>query len=134
MNIRITKESDYEDFLVKWWRDWRWASAPAKDMLPFSTGVVVSVDDVDVCVGFLYLTNSKCAWLEFIVSNIEVKDKEIRKMCIGATIKTLSDIAKNSGFHYIYTSLKNESLISAYEQQGFIKGSSDCLEMIKIIE
>lgn len=134
MNVRITKESDYEDFLVKWWLDWRWPAPPAKDMLPFNTGIVVSKDGVDVCVGFLYLTNSKAALLEFIVSNRDVKDRDIRKECINTTIKTLSEMAKNSGFHYIYTSLQNQSLAAAYENCGFVRGSEGCLEMIKIIK
>ena len=31
---RMLNEGDYDNTLVKWWKDWRWPSAPPKSMLP----------------------------------------------------------------------------------------------------
>jgi hypothetical protein len=44
---------------------------------------------------------------------------------------SLEELAKINGKKYIYSSLKNESLINAYMDCGFVKGSSNTQEMIK---
>lgn len=130
---RTLNESDYDDTLVKWWKDWRW-TPPPRDMLPQDgvCGIMVSKGNIDVCAGFIYLTNSKTAWVEYIISNFEYKEKD-RKEAIELLIETLSLIAKDKGCKYIYTSLKNELLIKGYERCGYVKGSTNCTEMIKKI-
>ena len=76
-NIRLLNESDYDNTLVKWWQDWRW-QAPPKEMLPNNGlgGFMISKEDVNICAGFAYFTNSGIAFCEFIVSNFEYKDKD----------------------------------------------------------
>jgi len=130
---RLLNENDYDDILVGWWKSWRW-EAPKKDMLPQEglCGVIVSKENVDICAGFLFLTNSKVAHAEYIISNFEYKDKD-RKEAIEFLIHSLSAIAKDRGCKYIFTSLKNDSLISRYENCGYKKGSTGCTEMIKVI-
>ena len=39
--------------------------------------------------------------------------------------------AKDIGFKYCYSLIKNESLINAYQELGFIKGSKYSIELIK---
>lgn len=130
---RLLKEGDYENTLVKWWKDFRW-TPPPKDMLPQDglCGVIVSKGDIDVCAGFIFLTNSKVAHVEYIISNFEYKNKD-RKEAIRLLIEALSVIAKDKGCKYIFTSLKNDSLIKSYESCGYMKGSTGCTEMIKIV-
>lgn len=132
-NIRRLDTKDYEK-LTKWWEDWRWVP-PAQDFLPEqgTGGVMVSTHASDVCAGFLYFTNSKVCWLEFIVSNFEVKDKKIRKEAIQALIGALENIARQKGFKYIYTVVKNESLENAYKQAGYGNGSKKVNELFKIL-
>jgi len=133
MKVRPLEIEDYDNILCKWWKDWRW-DAPPRDMLPENGtgGVIVSIDGVDVCAGFIYLTNSKTAWVEFIISNFEYKNKD-RHEAIIFLINVLTELAKSKGNKYIYTSLKNTSLISKYEECGFNKGSENCQEMIKVL-
>jgi hypothetical protein len=132
MDVRFLTDTDYDDTLVKWWQDWRW-TAPPKDMLPEDgkCGMMVSKDGENICAGFLYFTNSKTAWLEYIVSNFEYKNKD-RHEAIELLINMLSELAKDKGIKYIYTSLKSKSLIKKYENCGFITGDNNCQEMIKI--
>ncbi len=129
MDIRLYKKTDYEDFLVKWWKDWRWTPPPI-DMLS-DTGIIVSKNGVDICAGFLYYTNSKSALVEYIVSNFDYKEKD-RSEAIELLINMLSEVAKDNGFKYIYTSLKSKSLIEKYQNCGFKLGDSNCQEMIKV--
>jgi hypothetical protein len=129
---RVISESDYENILKKWWKDWRW-DAPAKDFLPFNLeGVMVSKDGVDICACFLYMTNSKICWLEFIVSNFEVKDKVLRKNALSYMIEVAKAMAVLSGKTYIYSSMKNPSLINSMKEFGFLEGSTGCTELIFI--
>lgn len=121
---------DYET-LVEWWTWFRF-SPPPKDFLP-NSGVMLSVDGVNVVAGFIYKTNSKISWIEFIVSNPNVKDKELRKKAIQQLINILVEYAKKMESKYIYTSLKNQSLINHFEVNGFVKGSVNCTEMIKVL-
>ncbi|HUV84687.1 MAG TPA: hypothetical protein VMV86_03210 [Methanosarcinales archaeon] len=132
--FRLLEEGDYENTLVKWWKDWRWAEPPAKDSLPQDglCGVMVSKDGVNICAGFIFLTNSKTAWCEYIISNFEYKEDD-RGAAVEYLIDTLSVIAKEKGYKYIFTSLNNEVLIKRYERSGYLVGSKGCTEMIKIL-
>ena len=69
-NLRKLNSTDYEDILVGWWKDWEW-TAPPKDFLPENGegGVIIFDEEVPVCAGFMYATNSKVAWIEFVISN-----------------------------------------------------------------
>ena len=62
----------------------------------------------------------------------EYKDKD-RKLALDILIESLSYIAKNNGYEIVYTSLKNESLINRYKNNGFLEGSKNATEMIKIL-
>jgi hypothetical protein len=92
-----------------------------------------SKDGVDICAGFIYFTNSKTAWIEFIVSNFNYKEKD-RKQALEFLISSLVDITRDvNKCKYIYTSLKSSSLIKRYENCGFKSGSTSCTEMIMVI-
>jgi hypothetical protein len=133
MEFRRLNQSDYDDTLVGWWNKWRW-TAPSKDFLPENGtgGIMVSKDGVDICAGFIYLSNSKLAWIEFIVSNFDYKNKD-RKEAIRYLIENINSIAKNLGYKFIYTSVKNQNLINVYSDCGFVIGSNNCQEMVKIL-
>ena len=133
MEVRFLNEGDY-DVLSSWWKDWRW-TPPPRDFLPQdgTGGMMASKDGVDVCAGFIYFTNSKTAIIEFIVSNFQYKNKD-RKEAIEFLINTLTEVAKETnGCKYIYTSLKNESLINSFSACGYQTGSTGCIEMIKTL-
>lgn len=128
MEFRYIEQSDYNT-LVDWWKFWKFP-APPIEMLPDS-GVIVNKDGVDICAGFIYFTNSKTCWIEFIVSNPNVRQKEDRREAITKVIDVLCSIGKNNGYTIAYTSLKNESLQNKYLECGFIEGSKNCNEYIK---
>lgn len=134
LTVRQLTHSDYDDLLCKWWNDWRW-TPPSRDFLPSDGdgGVIIYDGDIPVCAGFMYATNSKAAWIEFVVSNIQYKDKDKRKIALRYLINTLSNVAKNSGFKYCYSVLKNKNLINTYIDCGYLEGSKNTTEMIKIL-
>lgn len=134
MYIRKLETNDYEDILVKWWKDWRW-EPPLKDLLPDNGegGWIVYDGETPVCAGFNYITNSKVGWSEFIVSNFDYKNKKKRKEAINLLILTINKFLQINGCKYVYTSLKNKSLVGIYKDLGYQEGSNNCLEMIKKI-
>ena len=134
LTIRKINDTDYEDILLKWWSDWEWL-APQKDFLPDNGkgGIIVFDGDIPVCAGFMYLTNSSVAWIDWIISNKEYRKKPLRKEAIQLLIAALTNISKDSGSKYGYALIKNKSLIEVYESFGYIKGDSYTSEMIKIL-
>lgn len=132
LTIRQLNENDYQETLVKWWEDWGW-TAPEKDFLPDDGkgGYIVYDEDIPVCAGFIYVTNSRVAWVDWIISNKEYKEK--RREAITMLIDTLTNLSKMSGSKYAYALIKNESLIKTYESLGYVKGDSYTSEMIKLL-
>jgi len=130
---RPLTDHDYSTTLTKWWNQWRW-EAPAKDFLPNDGrgGIMVSKDGVDICAGYIYFTNSKAVWIEFIVSSFDYKEHD-RKDAIKFLIDTLSEYGKENGAKYAYVSLRNQALINKYKECGFVEGSVGCTELVKIL-
>lgn len=128
-SIRALNDEDYDN-LLGWWKYFRFP-APAKDCLPNEGrgGFMVTKDGIDICAGFLYLTNSKLAWLEFIVSNPDYRDKD-RAEAIRTLIRGLCGIAERNGLTGVFTSVKNQHLIKHFEACNFITGSNKTTEMI----
>jgi hypothetical protein len=131
LSYRKTTTKDYEDTLTKWWSDWRW-TAPSLDFLP-EDGIVVSSDGIDVCACYIYNTNSKVMWMEFIISNMDVKDKSLRMKSLQYMFDIVKAIAGSSGKKYIMCNTKNQPLVNKLSQSGFLKGSENVTEMICIL-
>ncbi|MGH2666032.1 hypothetical protein [Flavobacterium sp.] len=131
--VRNLIDSDYDNFLVGWWKQWRW-TPPPRDFLPQNGtgGVMVEKEGIPIVAGFVYLTNSAVAWSEFIISNFEYKEPD-RKQAIKIIIQELSEISRQCGAKYIYTVVKNPSLQKMYEEMGFTNGSQKANEMFLIL-
>ena len=101
LDVRTLVESDYDNILTKWWDDWGWES-PQKDFLPDNgTGGVMVLDGEEpICAGFIYVTNSSVAWVDWIVSSKTYRKKPQRQQAIGLLIETLTNICKSSCLLY----------------------------------
>ena len=132
--IRPLVESDYDDILVGWWKQWDW-DAPPRDFLPDDGkgGIMIMDGDTPVCAGFLYVTNSKASWVDWIISNKEYNRKPHRKEAITLLISKLTEISKNLGNKYAYALIKNKNLIKVYTDLGYANGDSYSEEMIKLL-
>lgn len=129
IKIRWLNQADYNE-LTHWWNWWRFP-APPREALPENGlgGMMIMKGEESICAGFLYFTNSKLAWLEFIVSNPNYREKD-RAEAIVILISELSNLAKEKGCVSVFTSLRNQNLIKHFEEAGFLKGSSNTTEMI----
>ena len=133
MDARLINICDYEK-LTSWWHDNRF-TPPGRDMLPENGtgGLIITNNDIDVCAGFIYFTNSSCAWLEWIVADFNYRESD-REECILFLIEALKEVAKQKGFKYMFASVKNKSLVSKYKKCGFVPGDSNSQEMITLIQ
>lgn len=134
LTIRQLNDNDYQEILVNWWTEWGW-TAPEKDFLPDDGmgGYIVYDGEIPICAGFIYVTNSRVAWVDWIISNKKYREKGKRKEAISMLIESLTNISKMSGSKYAYALIKNNSLIQTYENLGYIKGDSYTSEMIKLL-
>jgi hypothetical protein len=132
--IRELNESDYDNILVDWWKQWGW-EPPQRDFLPDNGkgGIIVYDQDTPICAGFMYITNSKVAWVDWIISNKQYTKKPHRKDAIKLLVSTLTGICKNTGSKYVYALIKSRHLIETYQQLGYIKGDRYTSEMIKLL-
>jgi hypothetical protein len=134
ITTRDLNESDYNQYLTEWWKDWDWDPIP-KDFLPENGlgGLMVEVDGEPACSGFIYKTNSKAAWVDWIISSKTPMNSDVRDLTIKTLIAELTKKAKLSGAAYVYALLKHNGLIKKYESLGYIKGDAYNHEMIKVL-
>ena len=109
-NIIPLNESHYDEILVDWWKDWEWVP-PLKDFLPDNGkgGLIIYDEKMPVCAGFIYMTNSKVAWIDWIISSKDYKKKPNRQQAISLLIHTLTQIAKNAGNAFAYALIKHKA-------------------------
>jgi len=133
-NIKQITDDNYDNILLGWWQDWGW-DAPLKDFLPENGtgGIIIFDDDIPICAGYIYNTNSKVAWIDWIISSKTYRKKPQRKEAMGLLIERLTEAAKSTGAKYAYALIKSNSLIETYEKQGYAKGDSYNKEMIKLL-
>ena len=127
--------TDYDSILVEWWEAWGW-TPPPKDFLPMDGqgGLIVFDDEVAVCAGFAYTTNSAVGWVEWVISNPTYRKKPDRKHAIEWLIDSLTDACAKAGCKYVYAMIKHKPLIETYSRLGYVKGDTYSTEMIKIIQ
>ena len=131
MNIRPLNNEDYDNILKGWWHEWSF-QAPCREFLPDmgTGGYIVFDEEVPVCSGYIYKTNSGVAWITWILSNRSYRKKPQRKEAINLLIREMTDVCKSYGFKYVFTAHNNQNLNQPFEQLGYIKGSHT-QEMIK---
>ena len=130
LTIRPLTYADYDDILVGWWNDWEW-TPPLREFLPYDGvgGMMVYDGDTPVCAGFIYLTNSKVAWVDWIISNKGYRDK--RSEAITMLVSSLTRVCEQNEAKFVYALIKHDGLIKTYESLGYVAGDSYNKEMIK---
>ena len=59
---------------------------------------------------------------------------EERSEGVHKVLNSLSELAIEFGYVAVFSSLKNENLINKYKDNGFVEGSKNTTEMIKILQ
>ena len=132
LNVRPLSESDYDEILVGWWNDWGW-TPPMRDFLPENGkgGLMVMDGDEPVCAGYIYITNSKAAWCDWIISSKTYRKKPQRREALRMLVESLTNVCKEQGYKYTYALIKSRPLIEIYKSLGYTQGEKYSTEMIK---
>ena len=80
-NVRPLNENDYDTILKPWWEQWGWRP-PEKDFLPDDGkgGIIVLNEEEPICAGFMYATNSKVAWVDWIYRVRHIGEREEERL------------------------------------------------------
>jgi hypothetical protein len=127
---RLTLE-DYAT-IVKWWASWPDWEPLAQDLLPENGtgGIMIERNGIPVVAGFLYATNSKIAWMEWIVGNPEERNKS---EAIELLISSLEEWGIEGGFEVILSIGRSKSLIDKHKKLGYKVDDNPSYEIIKKI-
>lgn len=128
MKWRFVTEDDLQNVLIPWWSAWKFPVPPVK-CLP-ERGVIVSDEEGDLYGGFLYLTDGRIGWMEWVVSNKGASVKR-RRGALLYLIEILSKMAKEEGMVLLFTSTVLEGFRNSLNKCGFMPGDSGMYQLIK---
>lgn len=117
LELRMFEALNYEE-VCHWWTARSWPHVPIEALSQFGMLVHNKESGTNVCAGWLYLTCSSIAWVEWFVTNPAAPLKERRK---GIELLLQRLITEALGFKatQIFSSLKSKSLIKLYKSHGF---------------
>ena len=132
MNTRQLKEEDW-DTLQKWWSAWPEWKSPPREFLPDNGtgGIMVEKNNIPIVAGFIYETNSKLCYLEWIVSNPKYKNKKDRKEAIELLITKAEEYTKNLGYTYMWSVGRHKTLIETHRKLDWVVDDKPCHELTK---
>lgn len=132
LQLRALKESDWE-ILQSWWKAWGWPET-SKDLMPLNGlgGLIVEKDSKPIAAGFLYLTNAKVAWTEWIVSDPEYREDD-RKDALKMVVQGLEDVAVDTGYKIILSVGRNKGLLNIHKELGYTVDDDPSYEISKKI-
>lgn len=132
LKTRLLKESDWGT-LCKWWKAWGWPEM-SKDLMPLEGlgGIIVEKHDKPIAAGFLYLTNAKVAWTEWIVSDPEYREED-RVDSLKMIVQGLEEIAVSAGYKIILSVGRNKGLLNIHRELGYTVDDNPSYEISKKI-
>lgn len=132
LQLRSLKESDWEVLQI-WWKAWGWPIM-SKDLMPLDGlgGLIVEKDGKPIAAGFLYLTNAKVAWTEWIVSDPEYREDD-RTDSLKMIVKGLEDVAILAGYKIILSIGRSKGLLNIHKELGYTVDDDPSYEISKKI-
>tara|TARA_R110002074_G_scaffold384128_2_gene564673 strand:+ start:597 stop:1001 length:405 start_codon:yes stop_codon:yes gene_type:complete len=131
LTFRSILTSDW-NMLKSWWEGHKWP-VPSKDALPDNAtgGIIIEEQGKPVIAGFIFQTNSKGCWLEFIISNPEYKND--REIIIQELISVAERTAIKLGYKYMLFIGKSNGLRKTMKKLGWTEDPSPTFELMKKI-
>jgi hypothetical protein len=124
---------DHYPEICEWWRKRAhqgWTFVPSDHLS--SLGLVASIDGKNLAAGWLYLTNSRWALTEFLITNPDASPKDsIRGL--KDVLRGLEVLALEYGAATLFTSVENEGLRRLLQKEGFEIGGNHMTNLHKRI-
>jgi hypothetical protein len=124
MEVRLITEDDHHD-IKQWFKAHKWPSVDFALLPP--TGWTVP----GVCAAWLYLTNSRTAILEWVISN----PKSIqRQEGLNDLLRHIARMAKDHGCLNIFTATKHAKLVNRLQiEHDYLIGDEGVTHLMKIL-
>lgn len=130
MKLRDYKgEEDFKEF-TKWWEFWRWKDRVDPQVFP-DIGFVIEKDGLNLCAGWLYVTNSLVAFLGFIVANPYAPRKDVDEG-LDFLIECLSQRALKEGKRLVMTTVNSPSLAKRLGKLGYVESGANLKQFIRL--
>lgn len=123
---RLITTQDYP-LISSWWKARNWPAVPQEVLS--TMGLIIE----PYCFGFIYSSDSKIAWLEFLCSNPATDSKE-RNEAMDILIEALVDLAKQQGFKFVFTSSVDTKLIDRLTKRGFGVTDKNVTHLLRSIQ
>ena len=75
---------------------------------------MVEKNNKPIVAGFVYFTNSKIAWVEYIISNPDYKEDD-RQDAIKKLLTELEEFITTMGYKYMFSVVQNKHLIEIHK-------------------
>lgn len=119
--------SDQYSIIKGWWLDHGWTPI-SPDLLP-PNGYIVWQGLQPLVSGFLYLTDSSFAVLDWVLSS-PISDRIERGQALDLLLDSLIQTARDHKKTTIFTTSKHSKLLERYKAKGFIVGDNDMTTLI----
>ena len=132
LQLRQLEESDWE-MLQSWWKAWGWPEM-TKDLMPLEGlgGLIIEKEGKPIASGFVYLTNSKVAWTEWIVSDPDYREDD-RIEALKILVQGLEEVAIQAGCKIVLSVGRNKGLLNIHKELGYTIDDSPSYEISKKI-
>ena len=132
LQLRQLEESDWE-MLQSWWKAWGWPEM-TKDLMPLEGlgGLIIEKEDKPIASGFVYLTNAKVAWTEWIVSDPDYREDD-RVEALKTLVQGLEEVAIQAGCKIVLSVGRNKGLLNIHKELGYTVDDSPSYEISKKI-
>jgi len=126
---RKIEASDWK-MLLKWWVGHKWVP-PIKDALPDNGlgGLIIEEDGEPQIAGFIYQTNSKGCWLEYIISNPDYKKD--RSILLDTLVMNAEQVAIEMGYKYMLFIGKSNGIRKSMKRTGWVEDPDPSYELMK---
>ena len=133
MKLKARKliHEDY-DTIVEWWKSWPEWEPLGRNLLPEkgTGGIMIEREGKPLIAGFLYVTNSRICWMEWIVSDPTQRNKS---EAISLLISSLEKWGKDAGFEVVLSIGRSKSLINEHKKLGYTVDDNPSYEIVKKI-
>ena len=93
---------------------------------------MVEKNNNPIIAGFVYLTNSKTALLEWIISDPDYREDD-RKEALEMLINTSEMYCKELGYKYMFSVCRSKKLIETHKKLKWTIDDSPAYELVKVI-
>lgn len=132
--IRYLETDTETQMLIKWWNDWKF---PVPHGFLSTRILIISKDDQDICAASLIATDTKIAWLDWFISDKQIKNRKLRKEALNFLIIKSQSLAGYLGFTALVSCIsekKNPSLNKILTNNDFVKDKTITMFHKKIKE